>query len=330
MTTPEGEPGRLLEAPATAVREGYRHEMGVYASDEQFGDLMCPFALDGLEAGEPVVFAYDLHKMGLLRTWLPDVAGISYVTDMGPYSTPARALAAWRGVVERHLAAGARRVRIAGDVPHPGYGRSYVGWDRYESALDRALGDLPVWAPCLYDTRIAPTEVLETAAKRHHHFLERWGTSRVNSAYDPGERLCDFLPPPPDSLVLSPPDFELIDPTPPAVRSAVAAVAAGVVDMGRRSEDLVLAASEAVVNALVHGRPPVTVRIWTASDRVVIDVHDEGAGPADPLAGLLPAKAPAESGRGLWLLHQLDVDVELVATGDGFTVRLRAGSGAAA
>ena len=42
--------------------------------------------------GEPLVFAYDEHKMRLLRDWLPDDAGFTYITDAAPYATPAKAL----------------------------------------------------------------------------------------------------------------------------------------------------------------------------------------------------------------------------------------------
>jgi anti-sigma regulatory factor (Ser/Thr protein kinase) len=66
------------------------------------------------------------------------------------------------------------------------------------------------------------------------------------------------------------------------------------------------------------------VRIWTAPDRIVISVHDQGHGPADPLAGLVPAaSSTATLGLGLWLIHQLDIDVALKHADDGFTVRLR-------
>jgi anti-sigma regulatory factor (Ser/Thr protein kinase) len=90
---------------------------------------------------------------------------------------------------------------------------------------------------------------------------------------------------------------------------------------------LIIGASEAVSNALRHGQPPVTVRIWAAPDRVVVSVHDTGPGPADPLAGLIPAAhSPSDPGLGLWVMHQLDIDTALIHTGDGFTVRLRAGT----
>ena len=52
-----------------------------------------------------------------------------------------------------------------------------------------------------------------------------------------------------------------------------------------------------------------------------------GPGPADPLAGLSPPTSSAEYGElGLWLTHQLDIDVDLIYDDDGFTVRLRGGA----
>src|SRR5512133_1188054 len=76
------------------------------------------------------------------------------------------------------------------------------------------------------------------------------------------------------------------------------------------------------------GRPPATVRILATPGRIVVTVHDQGRGPADHLAGSPRAKPdpgpPAWT--GLWAMHQLDIDVALRHTDDGFTVRLRSGT----
>lgn len=61
-----------------------------------------------------------------------------------------------------------------------------------------------------------------------------------------------------------------------------------------------IAVSEAVTNATCHGRPPVLLRIWSDRDRIVVTITDQGGGPTDPFAGLLPA-----GGLGLWVTHQL-------------------------
>jgi anti-sigma regulatory factor (Ser/Thr protein kinase) len=87
-----------------------------------------------------------------------------------------------------------------------------------------------------------------------------------------------------------------------------------------------IAVSETVTNAICHGRPPTQLRVWPARDRIVVTVTDQGRGPSDPFAGLLPAaKAPA-GGLGLWLTHQLCNLVTFDHREDGFTVRLIAGN----
>lgn len=311
----------VVESPAySPTGEGFLHEIGLYGTDEQFRDLIVPFATGGLDAGEPVVFAYDPYKVALLHRWLPDDPSITYVTDAGPYLTPARALSSWRAVIVDLLRRGARRVRIAGNVPHPGYGRPYAGWDRYEAGVDRALGDLPVWAPCLYDTRIAPHDVIDTALKLHRYQLEA-DARRSNDEFMAPEQLGDFLCPDPDPLERTAPQLELRDPSPREVRHALARLVTGLVTP-EQLDDLVLAASEAATNAAVHGSAPVRVRAWTGADRIVVSVHDSGRGPKDPLAGLLPGDLHNPSGRGLWISHLLSLDVALRVEPDGFTVLL--------
>jgi anti-sigma regulatory factor (Ser/Thr protein kinase) len=90
---------------------------------------------------------------------------------------------------------------------------------------------------------------------------------------------------------------------------------------------LLLGISEAVTNAMLYGEPPATVRIWAGPDRVVVHVHDHGPGPHNPLAGLTPpAGRLTDAELGLWLTHLLDIDVALIYSDDGFTVRLRGGT----
>lgn len=84
--------------------------------------------------------------------------------------------------------------------------------------------------------------------------------------------------------------------------------------------------SEAVGNAILHGRPPVLVRGWGRPGRVVISVRDAGEGPSDPLVGLLPGDPDArDGGLGLWIAHQLCPETALSSTSGGFTVRFAAG-----
>jgi anti-sigma regulatory factor (Ser/Thr protein kinase) len=120
--------------------------------------------------------------------------------------------------------------------------------------------------------------------------------------------------------------IELVDKSAAEARQALTQIGHGHV-ADTILEDLLIGVTEAVTNALLHGRAPVTVRLWATPDRIVITVHDQGRGPADPLAGLVPTPSSrTHPGLGLWLIHQLDMDVALKHADDGFTVRLRGGT----
>jgi anti-sigma regulatory factor (Ser/Thr protein kinase) len=82
-------------------------------------------------------------------------------------------------------------------------------------------------------------------------------------------------------------------------------------------------------NPLVRQHARVLERYRATPGRIVVTVHDTGRGPADHLAGLVPAPSniPGRGlGLGLWAMHQLDIGVALRHTDDGFTVRLRSGT----
>lgn len=303
----------------------YRHEMGLYSSEAEFVDLLVPFARDGLAGGEAVVLAYDPVKTAALQRWLPPSDTLAYVTDTAPYERPGAAIATWKRLINERLAAGVARVRIAGDVPHPGSGRPYAGWDRYESAIDAAWGELPTWARCLYDERSAPANVLRRAASCHRRMIDRSGEPSDNPAFVQRRRLAQYLPPHPHPLEAGPPNIELHEPSPAMARATLGSIASGKLT-GTERDDMLVAVSEAVENAFVHGESPVVVRIWADPDEIVVHVSDSGPGPDDPLAGLVPPPQGAvPRGRGLWLLHRLNVAVELLARPDRFTVRIRAG-----
>jgi anti-sigma regulatory factor (Ser/Thr protein kinase) len=304
---------------------GHFHEAGFYGSDAEFAALIVPFVEEGVAAGEAVIIGYDDRKAGLLRSWLADPSAVEFIGDQSLYATPARAIATYQRLFEFHLAMGAGQIRIAGDVPHPGNGRRFNGWDRYECGINTVWDDFPVWGLCLYDTTTAPPEVLEVVERTHPRLVSPSGQRRASERYQEAA-VFEGLPHVPDPLEASTPAVELIDRPPADTRHALARIGRSRVSNATLT-DLIIGASEAAGNALRHGRPPVTVRIWATHDRIVVSVHDTGPGPADPLAGLVPAASSTfDPGLGLWALHHLDVDTALITTGDGFTVRLRAGT----
>jgi anti-sigma regulatory factor (Ser/Thr protein kinase) len=216
---------------------------------------------------------------------------------------------------------GAGQIRIAGEVPHPGNGGRFEGWDRYESAVNLVWQDFPVWGRCLYDTATTPAPVVEVVERTHPRIVFPSGDRRESHCYQDA-LVFEGLPYALDPLEDSSPLVELISRPAADARQALARIARGrVPDMALH--DLLIGVTEAVTNAQRYGRPPATVRIWAASGRIVVTVHDTGRGPADRLAGLIPAPTSDRGlGLGLWVMHQLDIDVALHAD-NGFTVRLR-------
>jgi anti-sigma regulatory factor (Ser/Thr protein kinase) len=306
---------------------GHFHEAGLYRSGAEFAALIVPFAEEGIAAGEPVIIGYDDRKSGLLRSWLTDPSAVDFVGDKSLYATPGRAIATYRRLFEFHVAMGAGQIRIAGEVPHPGNGGRFEGWDRYESAVNTVWQDFPVWGRCLYDTSTTPAPVLDIVERTHPRIVSPSGERRPSDRYQ-GASEFEGLPYTPDPLEDSTPLVELVNRPAADARHALAQIGRGHIP-ATTLDDLLIGVSEAVTNAQRHGRPPVTVRIWATAGRIVVTVHDTGRGPADHLAGLVPAPSNISDhrlGLGLWAMHQLDIGVALRHTDDGFTVRLRSGT----
>jgi len=312
-----------MRTGAARGHAGHFHEAGFYGSDAEFAALIVPFVGEGIAAGEPVIIGYDDRKSGLLRSWLSDPSAVEFIADKSLYATPGRAIATYLRLFEFHLAMGAEQIRIAGDVPHPGNGGRFEGWDRYECAVNTVWQDFPVWGLCLYDTATAPAAVLDAVERTHPRVVSPSGIRRPSGRYQPAS-VFKGLAVAPDPLERSAPVLELAVSSPAGARDALVRAGHDRVPEAILN-DLLIGTAEVVNNALLHGRPPTVIRVWATPARIVVHVHDNGSGPSDPLAGLIPATAAERSGLGLWLVHQLDIDVALIHGVDGFTVRLSAG-----
>ncbi len=187
------------------------------------------------------------------------------------------------------------------------------------------LARLPGVGRCLYDTTTAPAAVLDAVERTHPRIISPAGGRRPSGRYQ-GVSEFQGLPAPPDPLERAAPLIELTGSSAADARHVLRQAGRGRVP-GEVLDDLLLGTTEAVTNALLYGDPPVTVRIWAGPDRFVVCVHDHGPGPTNPLAGLIPPPDNlADAQLGLWLTHQLGIDVALIYSGDGFTVRLRGGT----
>ncbi len=307
-----------------AGHHDYVHEALCYGSEEEFLGVVVPFVDEGIQAGEPTVVALGEANAELMRAAMADSPGLWFLP--GQYTRPASAIKSYREVMAGYVAAGASRTRLVGEIPPPGIGAPWEWWARYEAVVNHAFAEFPLWGLCVYDTRTTPGYVLDDVLATHPYLATADGGHVVNDRYtDPAAFLTRPRSSIADPLEAAPPMVELLDPTPAAARRAVAAVGhAGRMAAGD-VEDLVIAVDETVSNALRHGRPPVRLRLWHGPDRIVVTVTDNGAGPADPFAGLLPAAGAPAGGLGLWLTHQLCNLVTLDRGEHGFTIRLVAG-----
>jgi anti-sigma regulatory factor (Ser/Thr protein kinase) len=303
----------------------YVHTALVYRTDSELLDTVVPFAQDALAADEPVVAAFGDGTTAMLREALGEQNGLIYFAGSMSGLRPATSLRNFRSLFEQLLADGAPSFRAVGEVPHPGIGSAWDPWFRYEAAATRVLEDLAGWSMCCYDERSTPDEVLDDVALTHPYLTAPGSSPQANERFEPAERLVSSRPAPLDPLEEHPPALELLDPTPAAARRAVAQLAEGTGIDPSDVADFLVAASEAVTNATLHGRAPVELQAWSTRDRLVVCVRDRGAGPVNPLAGLDPVRRATLGGFGLWLIEQLCSQVGYRYDEHGFTVRLTAG-----
>lgn len=314
--TPAGEPGG---------HTGFVHDTGFYCSDEELLELVVPFVEGGMADGDPTFVSLPGPELRLVRSTVGDRPGLTFLDAADQYSRPTATIRRYRKLLGDEVASGARRVRAVGPAPHPGVGAPWEMWARYEAVINHAFHDLPLWGLCPYDTRCTPGDVLADVERTHPNVATGRGGRSANPRYEDPALFLASRQVPPDPLAVRAPDAELVDPTPGAARRAVAEVGSRSLVAPAAVDDLVLACSEVVTNATLHGRPPVVLRAWAAPERVVVSVTDRGRGPADPLVGLLPTDDRTLGGFGLWLVHELCSQVALTRTDGSFTVRLVVG-----
>jgi anti-sigma regulatory factor (Ser/Thr protein kinase) len=314
-----------MRTGAAAGHLGYYHEAVCYASDEDLVAVAVPFLVGGIDAGEPTVVSMGERNADLLRSALPPGLPVMFLEGDALYARPAGAIKSYRKLLAGHVADGATQIRIIGELAPELLGVTWDWWARYESAINHAYDDFPLWSMCAYDTRTTAAPVLADVLRTHPRTALPDGRHVANDTYtDPFQYLAEPRTPLVDPLQHDEPLADLADPTLAEARQSVWDADRGLLPV-QHLEDFVLAVSEAVANAYRHGRRPLRMRVWCNDDRIVVAVTDAGPGPKDPFAGLLPAGNGTEGGLGLWIMHQMANHVALNRQPDGFTIRLTAG-----
>ncbi|MGI5183207.1 anti-sigma factor RsbA family regulatory protein [Dactylosporangium sp. CA-152071] len=317
-----------MRTGAAAGHTGYFHEAIRYDSDEHLLAVVLPFLLGGVTAGEPTMVAFGERNAELVRAALPAGCPVTFLEGGDVYARPVGAIRSYRNLLAEHVGAGAGQIRIVGELSAAQFGATWDAWARYESAINHAYDEFPLWSMCAYDERTTPPAVLADVARTHPRTALPHDRHVPSPQYvSPEEFLLQDRPAVTDPIEHAPPVADLLDPRPLEARVAVRTAAASAGDglAGRPVDELVLSVSEIVTNAYVHGLPPVRMRIWAGRGRMVVSVEDGGPGPRNPFAGLLPTSSTTSAGLGLWIAHQSCSHITLHRAATGYTVRMTAG-----
>jgi anti-sigma regulatory factor (Ser/Thr protein kinase) len=303
----------------------YRHDALLYDSPGQLVDVAVPFLLEGLDAGEAGVVATSPETAKIVRDAVGSDPRVHVLErgDVYQARTPT-AITTFRALAEQRAAEGVDRVRVVGEVDFGLTERDWLEWQRYESVINAALADWPLWGLCVFDTQRLPDPLLESAMQTHPGVVGPSGRA-LNPGFVAPMDYLRSLPPPVEPLESTPPRLSV-----PAVsdfiglRHAVAAELAGIPAPRDLLEDFLLAVDEMTSNAARHGKPPVSLDLWTGGDRIVCSIRDRGRGLDDPFAGYGPAHGEdlSRGGMGLWLARQLCDYVDLSGDDEGMQVRL--------
>jgi anti-sigma regulatory factor (Ser/Thr protein kinase) len=299
----------------------FHHEALLYHDEDGFLEGVASFVAEALAREEPVLVALGEKKIASLKRALGVAAQRVQFTDMRELGrNPARIIPAWRAFLEAHAPEG-RPVRGVGEPAWPGRSPAELcECALHESLLNFAFAGGQAWRLlCPYDAGGLEPEVIRTA--EHNHPLVSGEEHLRSESYRPirerGEVLEGSLPAPakqPQELAVGPGDLAQL-------RAAVSRWASDALLEPERSEQLVLAVSEAATNSIRYAGGRGLVRMWSEGEELICEVQDRGR-IEDPLVGRVRPSPGRTSGRGLWLVNQLCDLVQIRSGPAGSLVRL--------
>lgn len=296
------------------------HTTLFYDSARQYADEAGGFLREGLERGHRGLVMAPARRVDGLRSVLGrDADEVTFVEDTVAYAPQWNV---YRVLLD--FAADAPEVRSCVIAEHELGNRTPVelrDYRRLEAAINLVFAHHDVDLLCPYDAAALPEHLLEIALHSH-------GAMRSDGRLSPNDRFGD----PADLLAglatVTPPPLgatTLVCSSRADVSSARRLVHALGADAGIDAnivDDVALAVTEVLANALLHGEPPAMLHIYDEGDTWVCHVHDSGRAPIDPLTGLLPPDEPSDHGYGLWLARQLCTAVDVGNDPSGTHVRL--------
>lgn len=300
------------------------HDALLYDSPEHLASIVVPFLKDGLSRGDVVVLATSGPAGRLLHDAVDGDPRMVLLDRSTTYrSRTPTALTSFRQLGDRRPESSAQ-VRVVGEIDFGPTPRQWPEWQRYEAVLNRYM-HAALWGLCIFDTQRLPQLLLDTAMQTHPHLATVSGRVANARFTEPG-RYLRSLQIPAEPLEATMPSLWITDVRDFAgLRRSVARELAALPDPDLVG-DFLLAMDEMTSNAVRHGGPPVSLRLWLAPDRVVCSIGDAGSGWDDPFAGYGPAHGSdlSRGGMGLWLARQLCDHVDVTSDGhDGSGVRIR-------
>ena len=302
------------------MRVAPTHTSLVYDGERAYAREAGGFLRAGLEQGHRALVMAPPSRMELVAAELgTDADAVDFVDEAVAYEPQWNA---YRVLLD-HLATmpEARACVVAEQALVRRTPAELVDYRRLESAANLVFAERSVDLLCPYDARALSAGLLDIALRAHDGLRLR-GSVVPNAHFrDPMEELAALA-----CVVHAPADATTLD---CSYQSDVSLVRRTVRDMGSRDgldpvvvEDLELAVSEVLTNALLHGTPPALVHLYEEADMWVCHVQDGGGLPVDPLAGVVPPVDPSDHGYGLWLARQLVSAVDVGSNPTGTHVRL--------
>ena len=304
----------------------FSHEALFYESEDHFLSTVVPFVQQGIADGDLVSLNLGSFFDELVRIEVGDDPMLR-VGDELAYTVPVAVLNHNQRQIRQEIASGATGFRCVGAVDFAPERVRWQDWVRFESLVNHVLSTYNFKGLCVYDVRTSDPRVVAGVRRAHLGLHDAVGYTAENRAYvGPVEfmGLAEYAPHP-DPLETRQPELDSVDVTDlDSLRFDVNLVIVGTELHRRVVTDFSYAVNEVVTNALLHGRRPVRVRVWTSAREIACAVTDQGPGNPDPLSGYRLASAGTEATDtlGLWAARQLCDEIHYGHDANGFTVRL--------
>lgn len=296
------------------------HTTVFYDGERQYADEAGGFLREGLERGHRGLVMAPARRVDQLRASLGrDADEVTFVEDTVAYAPQwniYRTLLDFAGSTP-----GIRSCVIAEQTLAERTVAELLDYRRLEAALNLVFATHDVDVLCPYDAGSLPAHLLEIGLHNH-------GSMRSDGRLSPNDRYAD-----PAGLLAG---LATVVPAPLNATTLVCGSRADVSSARRLVhalgdeagldpavvDDVALAVTEVLANALLHGEPPVLLHVYDEADTWVCHVQDSGRAPIAPLIGLLPPDEPSDHGYGLWLARQLCTAVDVGNDATGTHVRL--------